>query len=287
MASQGFKVHPLSERLPQFAPWCRNRTRTRTITWSEEAMFPCGFAVLVLRLLQRRLRLTLWLYVEDAQWSVFPAEGSRSSSVIPLELLYDGGEFGIQRRSASFGPCGRAWSASAGVLLLQVWRRRSGRTDGRSIRLFVRRRGRGTALLVTDGCRAGVGVGTWIRGGGFALGQNTLLHHQWMGPIKQSGPVSHFLFLFVTNKKAAICLLYFAVDDVCDAVKLARWIYTCTSSKINKHDTLGCCFFFSWLKYYWNPEKIYKQFQEEHVRTHSNIRICMWKGLIYLSHLWN
>lgn len=74
-------------------------------------MITCGIIVLgvvalVLMLLERGLRLTLWLYIEDAQWSVFSAVGS--SSIVPLELLDDGREFGIQRWSASFGPCGRA-----------------------------------------------------------------------------------------------------------------------------------------------------------------------------------
>lgn len=109
--SQGFKVHPLSERLPQFAPRCRNRTRP--VTWSDEAMFTCGFSdlgvvALVLQLLERSLGLTLWLHIEDAQWSVFTVESSGTSSVVTLELLYDGREFGIQRWPASFGPCGWA-----------------------------------------------------------------------------------------------------------------------------------------------------------------------------------
>lgn len=80
------------------------------MTRSEEAVFTCGFSVLgvvvvVLQLLERRLRLAVWLYVEDAQWSVFPADGSSSSCVAPLELLDDGREFGVQRWPASFGPC--------------------------------------------------------------------------------------------------------------------------------------------------------------------------------------
>lgn len=87
------------------------------MTRSEEGMFTCGISAVVLVL---RLRLTLWLYIQDAQWGVFPAEGSSSSSVASLELLNDGREFGIQGWSASFGPGGRAWSASAGVLLLLV-----------------------------------------------------------------------------------------------------------------------------------------------------------------------
>lgn len=36
---------------------------------------------------------------------------------------------------------------------------RSGRAAGRSMRLLVSGRGWSTALLVADGCRAGVGVG--------------------------------------------------------------------------------------------------------------------------------
>lgn len=132
------------------------------MTWAEEARFTCGFTALVLHLLQRRRRLTLWLDVEDTQRSVFPAEGSRSSSVITLELLYDGRELGIQRRSASFGPYGRARNTSTRVLLLLVWgrrmkrsrERRSGRTNGRSIRLSVRGRRWGTALLAAVGWRA-------------------------------------------------------------------------------------------------------------------------------------
>lgn len=93
------------------------------MTGSDEAVFSCGFrglgvVVLVLQLLERGLRLTLRLYIEDAQWSVFAAEGTGSSGVVPLELLDDGRKLGVQRRSASFGPCGRAGNASAGVLLL-------------------------------------------------------------------------------------------------------------------------------------------------------------------------
>lgn len=76
------------------------------MTRSDESMFTFGAVVLELGLLEGRL--TLWLHIEDAQWGVFPAEGSSPTSVAPLELLDDGGEFGIQRRSASFGPCGRA-----------------------------------------------------------------------------------------------------------------------------------------------------------------------------------
>ena len=166
--SQGFKVHPLSERLPQFAP----RYRNRAVTGSEQTGFSCGFRglaveALVLRLLAGALRLTLRLNIEDAQWSIPPAEGPGSSCVVPLELLDDGRKLGVQGRSASFGSRGRLRGVRAGVLLLMVWRRRrmrmmkrgrkgrSGRTGGRSKRLSVRRRGRGTPLLVADGCRAG------------------------------------------------------------------------------------------------------------------------------------
>lgn len=181
--SQSFKVHPLSEGLPQVGPRCRNRTGA--VTHPDETMVTCGFIALVRGVQQGRLRMTLRLYVEDAQRSVFAAAGCRSPRVISLQLLDDGREFGIQRRSAGFGPRGWAWSTSARVLLLLVWKgmmeggrkRRSGGTDWRSVRLPVRGRGRGAALLVADGCGAGVVVGAWTWGGGFALGQNTLLHH--------------------------------------------------------------------------------------------------------------
>lgn len=254
--SHGFKAHPLSERLPQFAPWCRNRTRT--VTGSDKAMFSCGFrglgvVVWVLELLERGLRLNLWLYIEDTQWSIFPAEGSSSSSTVTLELLDDGRKLGIQRGSASFGSCGRTRSANTGVLLLLVWERRrrtkrsregrSGWASGRRIRLLVRRRERSTPFLVACGRRTGVGVGAWTRGWGFALGQNTLLHYNWMAPIKKSGPIRHLLLLFMTNKKTAICLLYLVVDNICNALKFARWIYTCKSKveyKVNSSG-LGKC----------------------------------------------
>lgn len=104
--SQSFKVHPLSEGLPQFGSWCRNGTGA--VTHPDETMVTCGFIALVRGVQQGRLRLTLRLYVEDAQRSVFAAGGCGSSRVVSLQLLDDGREFGIQRRSAGFGPRGRA-----------------------------------------------------------------------------------------------------------------------------------------------------------------------------------
>lgn len=44
-ASQSFKVHPLSEGLPQFGPRCRNRTGA--VTPPDETMVTCGFIALV------------------------------------------------------------------------------------------------------------------------------------------------------------------------------------------------------------------------------------------------
>lgn len=240
--SQGFKVHPLSERLPQFASWCRNWTRTVD---GSESMFGCGFrglgvVVWVLELLGRGLRLHLWLHIENTQWSSFPSEGAGSPRAVTLELLDDGRKLGIQRWSASFGPCGQAWSANARVLLLLVWDRRRrtkrnrkggfGRVTGWCIRISVRRRERCTPFLIAGGWSAGVGA--WTRSRCFALGQSTLLHYHWMGTIKQSGPIRHLLLLFMTNKKAAICLFYLVVDNICNALKFARWIYTCKSNII-------------------------------------------------------
>lgn len=49
-----------------------------------------------------------------------------------------------------------------------------------------------------------------------------------MRAVKQSRPVSHFLFLLVANEEAAARFLYFVVDDVCDALKPAGGVYTCT-----------------------------------------------------------
>ena len=238
--SQGFQVHPLSERLPQFAPRCRSGA----VTGSDEPGFSCGFRglaveALVLQLLAGALRLTLRLNIEDTQWSVLAAEGPGSSCVVPLELLDDGRELGVQGWSASFGSRGRLRGVSAGVLLLLVWRRRmrmmkrgrkgrSGRTGGRrSIGHPVSRRGRGSPLLVADGCRAGVVVWAWTGGGGFALGQNTLLYHHWLRSLKQRGPVRDIRLLLRTNQVVTIGLLDLVVDNICDALKLARWIYTC------------------------------------------------------------
>lgn len=205
-------------------------------------MLTFGFVVLKLPLLQRGLRLTRHWHVEDAQRSVSSAVACRSNGVVTLELLDDGRKLGVQRRSASFWAC--RWARNA-ILLLLVWRRRgstsgrrrgSGGTSGRSIRLCARWRGRSSALLATIGCRGADGAR--VRCGGFALGQNTLLHHQRMWPIKQSSPVSQVLFLFVTNKEAPVRFLDLVVNDVCDALKLARWVYTCKSSETSNQNVL-------------------------------------------------
>lgn len=243
---QRFKVHPLSERLPQFAPWCGNRTRT--IRGSHKAMISFGLrclggVVLVVQLLEGGLGLTLWVYIEHTQRSIFSTWGGGSSSIIPLELLDDGRKLGIQRWSACFGPCGWTWSASARILFLLVWgrrvlikrgrERRSGWAGGSNIRLSVRGRRWSASLLAAVGSTAAVaGIGARIRGGGFALGQNTLLHYHWMGTIKQTGPVRCLFLLFMANKEVPICLLNFIVDNISDALKLARWIYTCKGNKL-------------------------------------------------------
>lgn len=109
---QGFKVHSLSERLPQFAARCRSRTWTWTITGSDKPTISCflrrlKLGVLVVQRFERRLRRTLRVNVEDSQRSVLSADGGRASSVVPLELVDDGGELGIERRTARLGPRGR------------------------------------------------------------------------------------------------------------------------------------------------------------------------------------
>lgn len=176
--------------------------------------------------LKLQLRLTRRLHVEDAQRSVLAAEASGSPGVVTLELLDDGGKLGVQRRSTGFRACRRARDA---VLLLLVWRRRGptrgrrrgpGGASGRGIRLRALRRGRRSALFAAVGRRGADGARA--RRGGFALGQNALLHHQRTRSIKQGGPVGHVLSTFVADKEAAVRFLDFVVDDVCDALKPAR-----------------------------------------------------------------
>lgn len=56
--------------------------------------------------------------------------------------------------------------------------RRSGWAGGSNIRLSVRGRRWSASLLAAVGSTAAVaGIGARARGGGFALGQNTLLHY--------------------------------------------------------------------------------------------------------------
>lgn len=226
---QGLEVHPLSERLP---PGCR--TRTGALTRSEVAVLARGFVAL--QLLQRGVGVTRRGRVEDAQRGVPSAQGSSSSAVAPLELLDDGGKLGVQGRPAGSGAGRRPGSA---VLLLLVRRRRRrrsargrrrrpGGTCGRGIRLAARWRGRGSALLAAAGCRGADGAR--VRGGGLALGQKALLHHQRTRPVEQRGPVSRLRFPLAPDEEAAVRLLYFVVDDVRDALQPAGRVYTCAGS---------------------------------------------------------
>lgn len=104
-----FHVHLFSERFPQFAARCWNRTRT---TDGSDKAISCGFRSLVVQLLQRRMRLALWLHFKDPKRSIF-SQGCGATSA-------DGRKLGIQRWSASFGPCGWPCNASSRVLLFLV-----------------------------------------------------------------------------------------------------------------------------------------------------------------------
>lgn len=182
---------------------------------------------------QRERRLTLGLDVEDAQRGVFAAgAGGRASGVVALQLLDDGGELGVQRRSARLGPRGRR--RARGVLLLLVvagsgrCRRRSGGA-GRSravVGLSVGGRGRCAALLAAaEGGGAGGGggaAGARTRRGGFGLGGTEApLHRQVAGAVEQRRPVGPSSVLLAADEEAAVRLLDLVVDHVCDALKLA------------------------------------------------------------------
>lgn len=184
---------------------------------------------------QRERRLTLGLDVEDAQRGVFAAGGGgRASGVVALQLLDDGGELGVQRRSARLGPRGRR--RARGVLLLLVvagggrCRRRSvGAGRSRAVvGLSVGGRGRGAALLAAaEGGGAGGGGGGWAAGartrrGGFGLGgTDAPLHRQVAGAVEQRRPVGPSSVLLAADEEAAVRLLDLVVDHICDALKLA------------------------------------------------------------------
>lgn len=238
-SSQGLQVHPLPEGLPQLGPGGGDGA----VAGPGQAEVARRLVALVAGVQQRQRRLTLRLDVEDAQGGVLAAGGAAAADVVALQLLDDGGELGVQGRAARLGA--RGPRGPRAVLLLLVgegpllvgggrgrWPGRAGRRGG-AVGLSVGGRGRGAALLAAaaaDGCGAGRGgraaraARARTRCGGLGLGGGggARLHRPLARPVEQRRPVGQTLVLLAADEEAAVRLLDPVVDQVCDALELAR-----------------------------------------------------------------
>ena len=97
-ASPALGVHLLPERLPRFAPWGRHGAQPEV-----RRQGPGPGVVSVGAPGVRVLGVTgaVGLHVEVSQGGILPTQGRgppTPGGVVPLELLDDGGELGVQRR---------------------------------------------------------------------------------------------------------------------------------------------------------------------------------------------